>query len=71
MQLEDFSVTGIIVANTLPLETTLANQIGTDVEAYTDVWTPIQGSSSLIKYSLYYSPSIHTDPAQCSHTPSR
>ena len=71
MQLEDFSVTGIIAFNTLPLETTLANLIGTDVEVYTDVWTSIQVSSSLIKYSLYYSPSIHTDTAQCLHTPSR
>ena len=73
MQLEDFSVKGIIVANTLPLETTtLADRIRTDdVEVHADVWTPIQGSSSVIKYSLYYTLSVHTNPAQCSHTPSR
>ena len=40
---------GIMVPNTLPLETTLANWIGTDVEVQTDVLTPIQGSSSAIK----------------------
>ena len=39
----------IIVANTLPLATNLANQIGTDVEVLTDVSTTIQGSSSVIK----------------------
>ena len=39
----------IIVANTLPLETNLANGIGTDVEVLTNVLTTIQGSSSVIK----------------------
>ena len=39
----------IIVANTLPLATNLANQIGTDVEVLTDVSTTIQGSSPVIK----------------------
>ena len=38
-----------MVPNTLPLETTLANQIGTDVEVQTDVSTTIQGYSSVTK----------------------
>ena len=37
-----------MVPNTLPLETTLANWIGTDVVVQTDVLTPIQGSTSVI-----------------------
>ena len=37
-----------MVPNTLPLETTLTNRIGTDVEVQTDVSTPIQRSSSVI-----------------------
>ena len=38
-----------MVPNTLPLETTLANRIGTDVGFQTDVSTPIQRSSSVTK----------------------
>ena len=38
-----------MVPNTLPLETTLANRIGTDVEIQTDISTPIQGSSSVFE----------------------
>ena len=38
-----------MVPNTLPLETTLANRIGTDVEVQTDVSTPIQESSSVVE----------------------
>ena len=38
-----------MVPNTLPLETTLANWIGTVVEVQTDVSTPIQGSSNVTK----------------------
>ena len=34
-----------MVPNTLPLETTLANRIGTDAEVQTDVSTPIPSSS--------------------------
>ena len=45
--------------NTRPLETTLPNWIGIDVEVQTDVLTPIQGFSSVLKITQTRQSKLH------------